>query len=550
MKTFTRVLIVDDENIFRNILRNMIPWEDKGFLVVGFAENGRQALSLLGATAPQIVITDVAMPVMNGVELLAEIKKRNESGHPPIETIVISGFDTFSYVRDAMKNGAFDYILKSELTAQTLLQRLENLAACLPQPKESASRLELSLFFDNLLNGSYSNPAFVQQELHSYGLALELERPLFLIRSFCADKSEEYLQASDARRALLGALRGLPVAVFLHQGACMLLGDMAVLEPVLAQVTGQGEEYPALYWGVFRDFPVLESSRKLLGGFAQIPQQFFYAPTRKVFFVLPGLQYENTAQIDTSYVISAVARGDSQAVVSYLGDFLARCVTERISPYAVKRFCEQSIHTILYAMEKAAQDTTGLNARKIEFFRRIDLAATIDELCDVLDGVLEDVFAGGQADGEPSRALIAAIDQFVAENYMRPLRLSDIADHVHVSYHHLSRVMNAHYREPFNDYLNRIRIQAAQSLIRTSSLSLGRIAEEVGFANQSYFGKVFKKLVAPRLVSTVCRLRRKNPDQPAAFPAAPAAGMPLPRFSSRPPSRRQKGRPMPCPLFP
>lgn len=53
MKTFTRVLIVDDENIFRNILRNMIPWEDKGFLVVGFAENGRQALSLLDATAPR-----------------------------------------------------------------------------------------------------------------------------------------------------------------------------------------------------------------------------------------------------------------------------------------------------------------------------------------------------------------------------------------------------------------------------------------------------------------------------------------------------------------
>ena len=514
MKTFTRVLIADDENIFRNILRNLIHWEDEGFLVVGFAENGKQALSLLDATAPRIVITDVAMPVMDGVELLKEIKKRNESGCAPIETIVISGFDTFSYVRDAMKNGAFDYILKSELTAQTLLQRLNNLVACLPQPKEAASRLELSQFFTNLLNHSYSNREFVQSELDEYGTGIELSRPVFLIRSFCSDKSEAYLQVPDARRVLRGALQGLPVAVFLYQDSCMLLGDMAVLDPVLEKIAAGSEEYPALYWGVFREFPVLESSRKLLADFSQIPQQFFYAPSRKTFFVQPELQYATAAGIDTAYVVSAVTRGDSRAVLGYLGDFLAGCVRDQIAPYAVKKFCEQSIHTILYALEKNSPDAFALNARKIEFFQRIDLAATIDELCDTLDDVLEDIFSAGQGETENSSALIAAISQYVAENYRHPLRLSDVADHVHVSYHHLSRVLNAYYHEPFNEYLNRIRIQAAQELIRTSDLPIGRIAEEVGFANQSYFGKVFKKQTgsSPRLYRLQVSAQ-KSPDR-------------------------------------
>lgn len=501
MKSFTRVLIVDDENIFRNILRNMIRWEDEGFLVVGFAENGKQALSLLDATAPQIIITDVAMPVMNGVELLKEIKKRNESSGEPIESIVISGFDTFSYVRDAMKYGAFDYILKSELTADTLLQRLKNLTSCLPKSPKSVSRLEFSQFFSNMLNSSYSNQEFVQQEMRDYGIDIDLSQPIFLIKSFCSDKSEEFLQVPDARRVLLNALRGFSVAIFLHQGSCMILGEMKYLSPVLEQITICSEDYPALYWGVYHSFPLFKSSQKLLNEFSQIPQQFFYAPSRKIFFIDSTLRYDTVAALDTTFVIASVMKGDSQAILEYLGDFLACCVNTHIDPYAVKKFCEQSIHTILYAMEKNALDISSLNARKIEFFQRIDMAATIDELCDVLDGILEDIFADNQTDTESYSSLIAVINQFVEKNYMRPLRLSDVADHVHISYHHLSRIMNTYYHEPFNDYLNRIRIKAAQNMMRTSSMPIGRIAEEVGFADQSYFGKVFKKLVgtSPRL---------------------------------------------------
>ena len=501
MKTFTRVLIVDDENIFRNILRNMLHWEDEGFLVVGFAENGKQALSLLDATAPQIVITDVAMPVMNGVEMLKAIKERNEAGGSPIGSIVISGFDTFSYVRDAMKNGAFDYILKSELNADTLLQRLRALVGCLPQPKENTARLELSQFFENLLNNSYSNHEFVQRELNSYGTQIDLSRPVFLIKSFCSDKSEEYLQVADARRALVQSLQGLPAAVFLYQETCMLLGDMQILGLIIERITEHADEYPALYWGVFRTFPVLESSHKLLADYSQISQQFFYAPNRRIFFLLPDLRYETAAAIDMAFVVSSVTRGDSQAVLEYLGNFLAHCVQNRIAPYAVKKFCEQAIHTVLYALEKNAQSAPEQNIRKLEFFQRIDLAATIDELCDVLDDIFADIFASEQDEVESSGELIAMINQFVEKNYMHQLRLSDVAGHVHISYHHLSRILNAYYHEPFNDFLNRIRINAAQELMRTSSLSIGQIAEEVGFANQSYFGKVFKKQIgsSPRL---------------------------------------------------
>lgn len=75
----------------------------------------------------------------------------------------------------------------------------------------------------------------------------------------------------------------------------MVLGDMQMLDAVMERITGRADEYPALYWGVFRDFPVLNSSRKMLADFAQISQQFFYASNRKIFFLRPDLRYETTA---------------------------------------------------------------------------------------------------------------------------------------------------------------------------------------------------------------------------------------------------------------
>ena len=103
-----RIMIVDDESAIRNGLRTIIDWEDLGIEVAGEAANGRQALTLIDHFQPHIILTDIKMPEMNGIELLQKVTAE----YMHIKVAVLSGFNDFSYVRSAMKIGAANYLLK------------------------------------------------------------------------------------------------------------------------------------------------------------------------------------------------------------------------------------------------------------------------------------------------------------------------------------------------------------------------------------------------------------------------------------------------------
>lgn len=511
MKPFVRVLIVDDEPVFRNTLRQLFSWEEEGFLLVGFAENGQQALDLLDATLPQIIITDIAMPILNGIELLRKLKDRNKLPQftsSPVSAIVISGFETFSYVRDAMKYGAYDYILKSELTRDSLLLCLHNLVSCMPQGADH-EKLGFSQFFPNLINGYYSNREFIQEQVCHYGLSLNLAHPFFLVQSFCEDKTENPIQVVDARRILFPALKGMPAAVFLYNGNCMVLGEMEVLPLVLGLITRTQEEYPALYWGCCEAIMDIFQCRQIISLMKQIPQQHFYEPNQLIFYYESTLSYETPAPITPGAIEAAVAQSDYQQLALLLAGYLCVCRKRKCDPYSVRKNCEYAVYTLLFSMEKFGRILPDLDKNKIAYFSSIDFSASIDELFDALDGILSDILTlSPPPPPENNAALLHQIDTYMEQHYMNPIKLSDLSAHVHLAYHHLSRIMKHAYGQNFNDLLNSIRIRQAQELLANTDQELREIAEKVGFSNQSYFGKVFKKNVgiSPRLF----RLRGKR----------------------------------------
>lgn len=103
-----KILIADDEPLVRAGIKSVIPWQQHGFEVIGEAENGLEAYNKIISLKPDILITDIKMPQMDGIELLKKIKK--DKIH--IQSIILSCFDEFDMVREAMKYGAKDYILK------------------------------------------------------------------------------------------------------------------------------------------------------------------------------------------------------------------------------------------------------------------------------------------------------------------------------------------------------------------------------------------------------------------------------------------------------
>ena len=119
-----RVLIADDDFLVRTYLKQMISWEEQGFYIIGDAKNGREALEILQRDGADILIADVSMPIMDGIELTRQVKKFSPSTH----ILILSCHDDFVYVKEAMKLGIDDYLLKNDLSEETLLDALNKIS--------------------------------------------------------------------------------------------------------------------------------------------------------------------------------------------------------------------------------------------------------------------------------------------------------------------------------------------------------------------------------------------------------------------------------------
>ena len=111
MSELCRVLILDDEFIMRQGMKHMMDWEKEGFQIVGEGASGEEGLALVEELHPHIVLADIVMPVMDGIEFSAILGKK----HPEIQLIILSSYDKFEYVKTTLLNGASDYILKPML---------------------------------------------------------------------------------------------------------------------------------------------------------------------------------------------------------------------------------------------------------------------------------------------------------------------------------------------------------------------------------------------------------------------------------------------------
>ena len=147
-----KAIIVDDEDLFRKNLKQKIDWDAYRLQLEGEASNGQEALSLIARTRPNIIICDIKMPIMDGLELLKRIQDQ-----PHIKFIILSGYSDFQFIRTAIKYGAFDYILKPiqpEELAGVLLRAVEDIEAARQQAKKE---IDLSLDIREKLLGKYES---------------------------------------------------------------------------------------------------------------------------------------------------------------------------------------------------------------------------------------------------------------------------------------------------------------------------------------------------------------------------------------------------------
>ena len=123
-----RIAIVDDEFIMRQGIKHMLDWEKEGFEIAGEASNGKEGLELIRRTQPHILLCDIVMPVMDGLDLVKIV----HTEFADMQIIILSGYDDFKYVKETLLNGAADYILKPALSPRDLLKSIQKAAERIP----------------------------------------------------------------------------------------------------------------------------------------------------------------------------------------------------------------------------------------------------------------------------------------------------------------------------------------------------------------------------------------------------------------------------------
>ncbi|MFZ5823508.1 MAG: response regulator transcription factor [Bacillota bacterium] len=486
------VMLVDDEPAVRDGLRDHLNWTAMGARVVASVSSGEEALELFPTLRPDIVLTDIYMPGMDGLELM----QRLHAEAPDTVFVVLSGYDEFEKARRSLQVGAVDYILKparvkeiQEVIGRAVGRCEENrlnrrLAASLPALREH--------FLMRLLR-ERPDPA----EAEFLALTPLLEGPfavalLSLERTGAISPVEWQLARLQIQEAASGAgcyplpYPGDHIPVILHQpadpegwsrqlldtlqGSCPLTVTIG-LSRLCAQVSeafGQAQEalaYKAIL-GVSRVIPL---AKVAVDGDHLLP----YQPER------------NQA------LLEALRAGD-EAEVRRLVGVVAASLAEAPLPY-VRGVC-----TELYGLGVMALSERGLATEEglspAEFWARLTAAEDAASTFSWLEVHLGQTAARLNVRRESRHErVLQEIDELIAQRYAEELTLEEVARSVFLSRTYVAYLFKQVRGRPFLEHLTRVRMAKARELLLSTDLSVSEIAERVGYKNPVYFSRLFRE---------------------------------------------------------
>jgi len=499
MEANCRVLIVDDEVLVRQGIKHLLHWEREGFFIVGEASNGQEALKMIEQHKPHIVVTDIVMPIMDGVELTSLIKNQ----YPDIEVIVLSSFSEFHYVRDTFQQGVADYLLKPKLDAEQLLtilkRTMKNIPTLQATSTAEAETPNVTLQLERIMSG--------------YSIDAELEFQYSSFRLYGADLKHVQGQAYTKEQLLQRMEEALvPFKNTLHfyvmptdaNRAVMLLNsserDWGSIMPAVRALSNsiRMKDY-VLCWILGDSFTKLtELPLQYNEQFMKLAAYRYFLPVEKSFIVrheLPKLSAEEPL-FDMNLFMEQLQRRKFEQAIEQLQQYANAALAHyTIDVFAFKSQLGNAIFNMLIMLGKLDISIKHLDQKKYEYIRTINesnhASEAMTELNACIAQIQEAIAVSRISAGNPNMSLIL---DYIHNHYMEPISLSDVASHFHFNTTYLSTFFSTHNAEGFSEYLNRVRVDKAAELLAVTDMAISDISVQVGYSDHSYFTKVFKKL--------------------------------------------------------
>ncbi|OAB44873.1 response regulator [Paenibacillus antarcticus] len=520
-----KVIIVDDEAVVRLGLKNTINWNEHGFELIGDYANGREAWDAVELDRPELVISDISMPFMDGLELAGLIS----SQFPYIKIIILTGFDEFEYAQQAIRLKVSDFILKP-ITAQEIRMLLDRVRAEMDEEKqrrEDLSRLNNQLkqslpllkerFLERLVAVGLGKEEI--EERFTY-FNLPPVSPFYLVMVVDIDDFGDRELISYEHDAEF--LRFATFDIFQETlNRDNVLTFRTREERMVAIIFGQVNEI-LLYEQVFSlaeevryhvekylNFTVTVGIGRVCAHVDQLPISYKSALSALDYRFLLGknrvlsiMDIEGKPSIQLPLVLdwdrklaTAVKTGDLQEAYELIQIGVAELKTSLVPVEACLLQMQKVVLTLMNSIQELV-----IHDAELSFNRQIKLMdvykfKTLDEvevwLRDVVGSIISTI-----ADNRNhlTNMQIHRGVEYIDMNYANEkMSLQDLCRHVLMSTSYFSLVFKQHTGETFIEYLTRVRISKAKELLHNSKLKLYEIAEQVGYKDPNYLSILFKK---------------------------------------------------------
>jgi len=514
-----KLLIVDDEPFIRQGLKILINWEQYGYEIVGEACNGLEAIKELEKKEVDIIITDIKMPEMNGIELIEYVRKNMLD---EIKFIVLSGYYEFEYAKKAIKYNVTDYILKPIQRDELIKVLIALKEEYIKQEQQSViQKIKDKVIYDKYLNeiiyGRYDN-ASLEYIKKCQKFSDELR---YIIIEINYNDNASIIISEDEKRK---------EQQILYQNMIEFLGDNFF--NLIIDMTKYKECYEI---GFIYDKRVAQEEGISEKEYILNLKENIEKSHKYNFYIYIGEKVNGIEEIALSYKSATVAKlFDDFSVENNLSYYDEMAEKKEISYDVEKQYMDELIHEIeennkeeivkcvdkIYAsfreykinLEIIKININYLLCNLINIARELDSEVDQEEVMKYIRWVsFEQIFNRGSANHLKSfslefakylnqlrqnsfQGILNQIDKEISEHYMEKLSLKYLSEKYYINSAYLGQIFKKQYNISFKDYLNAYRIEKAAELLKRSDEKIYKIAENVGYNNADYFISKFVQI--------------------------------------------------------
>lgn len=520
-----KIFLVEDEADIRERLKNTIPWEQCGYRFVGEAADGEMALPLIRQTRPDVLITDIRMPFMDGLSL----SKIVSAEFPQMKIIVMGGDDDFEYAGTSVEPSVEQYLLKP-VTMQTLKKILMELKDKIEQSAEADDcriicrnemyeydQFSRRLFFEKMLGGELSVAEIYEEAARA---SLEITAPAYNLLFFCLQEKREL---SREQRERASRQQDRILQFFLRRGGYILFRWNVYCYGVL--IKGSAEELPQLIQKAIGHIETCcRGAEELLDWYvvtgksverlSMLPECYlvanhclayrFITPERHILSqeLLPDqinvrkekeIEKVDPVQMDPKVIRDFLSGGNAGEIHDFVNSYL-RNIREALS---ARMFRDYVILNIRFAVS-AYRQSLGISNEEFEARRHSpgqDMNMDSGEVELYLTDMLETAFFFRDKESDyQKRKLLHRALEYIDANYDREtLSLGSVSEEMGVSANYFSAIFSQDMECTFVEYVTAKRMEKARKLLKGTDKSSGEIAAMVGYKDPHYFSCVFKK---------------------------------------------------------